>query len=58
MDEKRLTAVWRATVALPLEGHEVGQVVVEAHARAGGVAPIVHLAAPEKGKLLQHLGSC
>ncbi len=42
-----LTAVGCAAVALPLEGDEVGQVVVQAHARAGGVAPIVHFATSE-----------
>jgi hypothetical protein len=43
----RLTAVGWSAVALPLEGHEVGQVVVEAHAVAGRVAPVMHLAAAE-----------
>ena len=42
-----LTAVGCAAVALPLEGDEVGQVVVQAHAGARGVAPIVHFAASE-----------
>ena len=45
---EQLTAIRSSSVALPLEGDEVGQVVVQAHAVASGVAPIVHLAAPER----------
>ena len=30
------------SVALPLEGDKLGQVVVQAHAVAWGVAPVVH----------------
>jgi hypothetical protein len=44
---KGLTAVGCATIALPLEGDEVGQVVVQTHARASGVAPVVHFATSE-----------
>jgi hypothetical protein len=41
-----LTAVRSSTITLPLEWNKVGQVVVEAHAVAGRVAPVVHLATP------------
>jgi len=34
------------SVTLPLVGDEVGEVVLEEHAGGGGVAPVVHLAAP------------
>ena len=43
-----LTAVGGSTVALPLEGDKVGQVVLEAHAVASCVTPIVHFATPAK----------
>ena len=55
-----LTAVGGTTVALPLERDEIGQVVVEAHAVAGSVAPVVHLAASGKckfGLALAQVGS-
>ena len=42
-----LTAVRSSSVTLPLVGDKVGQVVVEQHAGGPGVAPVVHLAAPE-----------
>ena len=41
------TTVRSPSVTLPLVGHEVGEVVLEEHAGGRGVAPVVHLAAPE-----------
>lgn len=38
--------VWSPAVTFPLVGDEVGEVVLEEHAGGGGVAPVVHLAAP------------
>ena len=35
------------SVATPLVGDKVGQVVLQGHAGGRGVAPVVHLATPE-----------
>ena len=41
------TTVWSPSVTFPLVGDEVREVVLEEHAGGRGVAPVVHLAAPE-----------
>ena len=40
-------AVGSTSITLPLVGDEVGQVVLQDHAGGGGVAPVMHLAAPQ-----------
>ena len=45
-----LTTVWCPSVALPLEAHKVGKVVLQSHAGGRSVAPVVHLAASEMKK--------
>ena len=45
------TTVRSPSVTLPLVGDEVGEVVLEEHAGGGGVAPVVHLAAPEDSQI-------
>ena len=41
------TAIRGPSVAFPLVGDKVGQVVLQGHAGGRGVAPVVHLATPE-----------
>ena len=45
------TTVWSPSVTFPLVGDEVWEVVLEEHAGGGGVAPVVHLAAPEVNQI-------
>ena len=45
------TTVGSPSVTFPLVRDEVGEVVLEEHAGGRGVAPVVHLTAPELGVL-------
>lgn len=47
-----LTAIRSSAIALPLEWNKVGQIVVETHAVAGRVAPVVHLATPRMNRII------
>ena len=42
-----ITAIRGPSIAFPLVGDKVGQVVLQGHAGGRGVAPVVHLATPE-----------
>ena len=50
-----LTAVRSPSITLPLIWNKVRELVLQIHARGGGVAPVVHLATPASHKLCTSL---